>query len=83
MDKEYEELKDCTFKPNINEGIPQAHNQVVVVRGLSRYMELQELRQKKNQDKIEREIELFGLGHKFAPEIWQDSFTYIPEPEDE
>lgn len=56
MDKEYEELKDCTFKPIINNGVPQAHDQVVVVRGLSRYMELQELALKKTNDQIEREI---------------------------
>ena len=81
MDREYEELKDCTFKPNVNEGIPQAHNQVVVVRGLSRYMELQELKQKKHQDKLEREVEVFGLGHKFSPDIEEAQLSYIPEPE--
>lgn len=36
---EYEELKDCTFKPWINEGILQPNN-VVVVKGIGRHMEL-------------------------------------------
>lgn len=37
---EYQALKDCTFKPRVNEGIPQNHKEVVVVRGLSRHLEL-------------------------------------------
>lgn len=43
---EYEALKDCTFKPTLNSGIPQSHGQVVVVRGLSRHLELQELKKR-------------------------------------
>ena len=80
MDREYDELKDCTFTPVINHNIPEAHNEVVVVRGLARYMELQELAQKKTMDQIEREVEVFGLGHKFAPQIYMPNESYIPNP---
>jgi hypothetical protein len=65
MDQEYEELKDCTFKPVINNDQYQAHDQVVVVRGLSRYMELQELALKKTQDQIDREIKGKNLNYLF------------------
>ncbi|CAI2385956.1 unnamed protein product [Moneuplotes crassus] len=82
MDREYEELRDCTFKPTINTGIPEAHNEIVVVRGLSRHMELQELKQKKDHDRLQREIEVFGLGHKFSPYIEQTDISYIPEPDE-
>ena len=82
MDREYEELKYCTFKPNINDGFPNSHNNVVVVRGLARHMELVELAQKKTQDQIEREIQVFGLGHKFAPNANFSEIQSIDEPFD-
>jgi hypothetical protein len=80
--KEYDEIKDCTFKPTVNQGIPKASSQVVVVRGLGRYMELQELAQKKTQDQLEREAQVFGLGHKFAPNLNASDIYTIPEPFD-
>jgi hypothetical protein len=80
MDKEYDELKDCTFRPTINQGIPEAHREVVVVRGLARHMELQELKQKKTRDQLEREAKVFGLGHKFAPNLDLTSVSFIPDP---
>jgi len=39
---------------------------VVVVRGLGRHLELQELKKKKDDEKKLREAEVFGLNHKFA-----------------
>ena len=82
MDREYEELKYWTFKPTINDGFPQSHNEVVVVRGLARHMELAELAQKKTQDQIEREIQVFGLGHKFAPNVNFSEIQSIEDPLD-
>jgi hypothetical protein len=40
---------------------------VIVVRGLSRHLELQELKKKQDEEKMMREAEIFGVGHKFAP----------------
>lgn len=80
--REYEEIKDCTFKPTINQGVPKSINEVVVVRGLGRFMELQELAVKKTQDQLEREAQVFGLGHKFAPNLNTSEVYTIPEPFD-
>jgi hypothetical protein len=41
----------------------------VVVRGLSRHLELQELKKKNLEELKIREAEVFGVGHKFAPEV--------------
>lgn len=46
-------------------------------------MELQELKQKKDHDKLQREIEVFGLGHKFSPYIEEADISYIPEPDED
>ena len=40
--------------------------EVVVVRGLGRHLELRELQKKKEEEKKLREAEVFGLNHKFA-----------------
>lgn len=43
-EREYEELKDCTFKPQVLNTIPStAKDEVVVVRGLGRHLEVREL----------------------------------------
>lgn len=58
---------NCTFKPQILDKEPAtSKEQVVVVRGLSRHLELKELQKKKEEDKRLREAEVFGLNHKFA-----------------
>lgn len=40
--------------------------EVVVVKGLGRHLELQELKKKQNEEKKLREAEVFGINHKFA-----------------
>ena len=47
---EYEMLKDCTFRPKINHGISQS-DKVVIVKGIGRHMELQELKKKQEEDR--------------------------------
>ena len=65
--REYELLSGCTFQPTILDHEPStAKDQIVVVRGLGRHLELKELQKKKEEDKKLREAEVFGLGHKFA-----------------
>jgi hypothetical protein len=39
---------------------------VVVVKGLGRHLELQELKKKLEEEKRLREAEVFGFNHKFA-----------------
>lgn len=60
-------MKDCTFKPKVCENeTSTSKDDVVVVRGLGRHLELQELKKKKDEDKMLREAEVFGLHHKFS-----------------
>ena len=66
-EREYDQMKDCTFKPAILENEPStSKEQVVVVRGLGRHLELKELQKKKEEEKKLREAEVFGLNHKFS-----------------
>jgi hypothetical protein len=40
------ELEQCTFKPQTNAAIMDNNDEVVVVRGIGRHLELQELKKK-------------------------------------
>jgi hypothetical protein len=42
------------------------NDEVVVVRGLGRHLELQELKKKQDEERRLREAEVFGINHKFA-----------------
>ncbi|DBA71623.1 TPA: hypothetical protein ACH3X2_001084 [Trebouxia sp. C0005] len=63
---EYSELLDCTFTPAITRRVPQPTGPVVV-RGLERYMELQESAKAKEAAKRSREAEVFILNPQGAP----------------
>ena len=58
--KELEELKDCTFQPNVQHYIP-TKEEPVVVKGLSRHLELQNLKSKLKEDAMKREGEVFRV----------------------
>ena len=58
--KELEELKDCTFQPNVQQYIP-TKEEPVVVKGLSRHLELQNLSSKLKEDALKREGEVFRV----------------------
>lgn len=60
------ELEQCTFKPKTNPNIMDNNEGIVVVRGLGRHLELQELKKKQAEEKKLREAEVFGINHKFA-----------------
>ena len=64
--RELEELKECTFKPLTNDFIADNSEEVVIVKGLGRHLELQELKRRQEEDKRLREAEVFGVNHKFA-----------------
>ena len=64
--REFHEEKDCTFKPQINQGVPQAVEEDVEIKGLGRVLELRELQKKKEAEIKLRQAEVFGLNHKFA-----------------
>ena len=73
-------LKDCTFKPHILEKEPSTQNtENVPVKGLARHLELKELKKKQEEEKRLREAEVFGLNHKFAPNIEDLDVSRLPK----
>jgi len=62
-DQEYEELKACTFRPSTIKMWEQP--EPVAVKGLTRYLELQEKKRKIERDFKERERAAFELGTKY------------------
>lgn len=69
-EREYQMLKDCTFKPQILDKDPATiTSENVQVKGLARHLELKELKKKQEEEKRLREAEVFGLNHKFAPKV--------------
>mmetsp|Transcript_21076 Transcript_21076/g.30447 ORF Transcript_21076/g.30447 Transcript_21076/m.30447 type:complete len:632 (+) Transcript_21076:2-1897(+) len=59
--KEIEELKECTFKPQINTTIKSNSSKPVVVRGLGRHFELRNLLQRQKEIAAQREAEAFRV----------------------
>jgi len=77
-EKEYEDLKECTFTPEVNDENAAAVNSKsrVVVRGLGRHLELQELAKRQQEEKEERAAKVF---FENAAAIHPDPYT-IPVP---
>mmetsp|Transcript_28557 Transcript_28557/g.50753 ORF Transcript_28557/g.50753 Transcript_28557/m.50753 type:complete len:779 (+) Transcript_28557:58-2394(+) len=65
-EKEYEELKDCRFRPQVKEKTASS-NGPVVVNGLSRYLELRDLARRQEEEKREREEKVFMKNVKHDP----------------
>ena len=61
-----DELQHCTFKPQVNAEILDNRDEVVIVKGLGRHLELQELKKKQMEENQLREAEVFGINHRFA-----------------
>jgi hypothetical protein len=62
-------MKDCSFKPKILDKDPSTiSSESVSVKGLDRHLELKELKKKQDEERRQREAEVFGLDHKFAVE---------------
>ena len=59
-------MEECTFKPKTNAMILDNNDEVVVVKGIGRHLELQELKKKQDEDRRLREAEVFGINHKLA-----------------
>mmetsp|Transcript_19937 Transcript_19937/g.25457 ORF Transcript_19937/g.25457 Transcript_19937/m.25457 type:complete len:181 (+) Transcript_19937:180-722(+) len=59
-EKEYKELKECTFVPLTNEGTPVRGNGPVIVRGLGRHLELKEMARRQEEEQKQREDKAFG-----------------------
>eukprot|EP00878_Enallax_costatus_P021208 GHUV01022446.1.p1 GENE.GHUV01022446.1~~GHUV01022446.1.p1 ORF type:complete len:368 (+),score=115.39 GHUV01022446.1:191-1294(+) len=56
--KQYQELKQCTFAPEINKEVPRQQGPVLV-RGLGRFMELKEMAKRQAEQKAAVEAKVF------------------------
>lgn len=72
---EYEEMKECTFTPDVRPGHVPKQSGPVVVRGLGRYLELKDLARRLDDEKRAREKQAFKVqgvthgGKKRGPTI--------------
>mmetsp|Transcript_7079 Transcript_7079/g.19990 ORF Transcript_7079/g.19990 Transcript_7079/m.19990 type:complete len:160 (-) Transcript_7079:34-513(-) len=73
--RESQELRHCTFTPEVNRGVPPAKTGPVVVRGLGRHLEMQELARRRKEDQAKREAQTFLTN----PQGTTQPFT-IPKP---
>ena len=48
--REYHEVKDCTFKPKVNKGVPKSAEEEIEIKGLGRVLELKELQKRKEEE---------------------------------
>ena len=60
-EREILELKECTFRPKVPRNKVSAYNSPVVVRGIARHLELQNLSEKKRRELALREEEAFKV----------------------
>eukprot|EP00743_Colponemidia_sp_Colp-15_P009571 GILK01010468.1.p1 GENE.GILK01010468.1~~GILK01010468.1.p1 ORF type:complete len:699 (-),score=140.42 GILK01010468.1:90-2186(-) len=75
-DLEYEEMRGCTFTPEIIRGSAVTSQQsAVLVRGLGRYLELKELSKRLEEEKREREEKAFKIKVPTSGQVYT-----IPEP---
>merc|ERR1712232_296510 len=74
-EKEYEQLRECSFVPTVNDGSPVKAKGPVIVRGLGRYLELRELARRQEEEKKEREDKVFIRSTTKRPEPYT-----IPQP---
>mmetsp|Transcript_6066 Transcript_6066/g.21413 ORF Transcript_6066/g.21413 Transcript_6066/m.21413 type:complete len:399 (-) Transcript_6066:368-1564(-) len=59
--KEYEELKECTFTPQILRQTPRPSSAPVLVRGLGRHLELRELAQRQVKRRRRKSLCVWGV----------------------
>ena len=63
--KEFEELKDCAFKPNINKRPLTSPQKEVPVKGMDKFLQMKEKKKKMEQEQKEREEKLFAIEKKY------------------
>ena len=59
--REVEELRECTFQPQIPSYNPDDNNHPVVIRGLGRHLELKQLSSRQKAEAAQREKEVFTV----------------------
>jgi len=72
---EYEEMKECTFKPSTT--VFSEQKEPISVKGIGRYLELKEKKRKYERELKEREKELFGYSEKYDR---REVHKTVPQP---
>jgi hypothetical protein len=76
----HEEMRDCTFQPDVSRTARTAPaTGPVVVRGLGRHLELRDLARRKEEEQREREEQVFMRGRRPASAAGSYPYT-IPQP---
>lgn len=74
-------MKECTFKPRTNKTIQSDISPKIdtIVKGIDSVKRRRDLIEKRKQEKLEREKEVFDWGSKYDSNPAHQSYT-IPEP---
>lgn len=75
--REIEELRECTFQPDVKTYFVPRAQKPVVVKGLGRHMELQQLTAKKKEELRQREIEAFRVKNASKFKRPEDGTTIV------
>jgi len=59
--KEFEELKDCAFKPNINKKTQLSPQKDVTVKGMDKFLQMKEKKKKMELEQKQREEKIFSI----------------------
>lgn len=73
-EKEFHELKECLFKPNLHKKIET--KSVVEVKGINKFLYMKEKKKKIEQEKKEREEQVFAYEKKYDSSK-HETFTSI------
>lgn len=75
-EQDYNEIKDCTFAPELNTHVPNSAKGPVVVRGLGRFLELKELSKRLEEEKQRRANKAF----KTSQRKQYRGYVTVPKP---
>ena len=62
--KEFEELKECTFRPQLKTR-PEPSDDLVLVRGFGRFCELKDMHKTLEAQKQDRQVLIFNFPFRF------------------
>ena len=77
ISREIEELSECTFQPMIPYYNPPPSDEPVVVRGISRHLELQNLKARQAEEKRIRESQVFRVQNVDKYRNSEDGMTNV------
>ncbi len=75
MQIEYNEMKECTFKPRIKNFVSKSQRNLTDVNGINSFLKINELKKKKQEQKRNIEQRVFNLQKRYDQR--QDKKTRI------